>query len=124
MILQMGNADPRHKDRKQGLSRNRIARPVYNWKITSSLYTTHSQSAGGNHRSVIIGARQPITARFLIKHGQQQFKPTALEASTTISTQNSWKLKSAKSLNPQEKHTVKISPKASNTSSFPLPIQR
>ncbi|KZV31489.1 inositol-1,4,5-triphosphate-5-phosphatase [Dorcoceras hygrometricum] len=35
-----------------------------NWKLKSRLYTTHIQSAGGNHRSVIIGARQPITARW------------------------------------------------------------
>ncbi|KZV23976.1 hypothetical protein F511_20897 [Dorcoceras hygrometricum] len=45
---QMGNADPRHKSRKTN-TRSSLNQSI-NWKIKSSLYTTHSQSAGGNHR--------------------------------------------------------------------------
>ncbi|KZV40767.1 hypothetical protein F511_13832 [Dorcoceras hygrometricum] len=38
-----------------------LSKQSINWKLKSRLYTTHIQSAGGNHRSVIIRARQPIT---------------------------------------------------------------
>ncbi|KZV36874.1 hypothetical protein F511_18047 [Dorcoceras hygrometricum] len=57
----MGNTDPNNKSRKRN-TRSSLNQSI-NWQLISSLYTTHSQSAGGNHRSVIIGARQPITAR-------------------------------------------------------------
>ncbi|KZV54148.1 hypothetical protein F511_09983 [Dorcoceras hygrometricum] len=60
-ILQMGGTDPRHKSRK---TKYELDQSI-NWQIKSSLYTTHGQSAGGNHRSVIIGARQPITAQWV-----------------------------------------------------------
>ncbi|KZV51337.1 hypothetical protein F511_12032 [Dorcoceras hygrometricum] len=59
-LLQMGNTDPNNKSRKRKYELDQSI----NWQLKSSLYTTHSQSAGGNHRSVIIGARQPITARW------------------------------------------------------------
>ncbi|KZV50399.1 hypothetical protein F511_28882 [Dorcoceras hygrometricum] len=45
--------------------KGRIARPASQLAINqSSLYTTHSKSAGGNHRSMIFRARQPIIARW------------------------------------------------------------
>ncbi|KZV55357.1 hypothetical protein F511_24674 [Dorcoceras hygrometricum] len=53
--------------------------------------------------------------RFLKRHGQQQFKPTTLEASTTISTQNSQKLKSVTGVNYKNKvqNDKECSPKRS-----------
>ncbi|KZV52765.1 hypothetical protein F511_42475 [Dorcoceras hygrometricum] len=67
-ILQMGNADPNNTKQENNTRANkdRIARPAYQLanQNLSSLYTTHSKSAGGNHRSVIFRVRQPITARW------------------------------------------------------------
>ncbi|KZV55561.1 translation initiation factor IF-2, chloroplastic [Dorcoceras hygrometricum] len=46
-ILQMGDTDPKHKSRKTEYELDQSI----NWQIKSSLNTTHSQSAGGNHRT-------------------------------------------------------------------------
>ncbi|KZV42375.1 hypothetical protein F511_40604 [Dorcoceras hygrometricum] len=64
-ILQMGNADPNNtKAGRQTLGQASLDQQVDWQSYRSSLYTTHSKSAGGNHRSVIFRTHQPITARW------------------------------------------------------------
>ncbi|KZV29877.1 putative acyl-activating enzyme 1, peroxisomal [Dorcoceras hygrometricum] len=108
VLLQMGNADPNNKSKERSTS----------------------QSAGGNHRSVIIGARQPITARRRHSYSGSHRSDDSVglfghDSTVGQSQRGTQSGMLTQKLTLAEERTHRLFSKASNSSSFtfPLPAQ-